>query len=165
MNYSKSLKTLTLSIVCFLFFAFGAFAQQMTPPQAPPVQEDFSDSEIETFVKINKEIIPVQENIQTDMMSSIEKEGIKVDRFQQLAQAQQTGTLKDASDDPQELAAFNKAGQEVMKLQESLQSQIQEIIEKNEMPAEKFEAIYMAYNSNPEVKQKVDEMLAEEDGA
>lgn len=164
MNHSKSFKILGLSIVCSLFLASVGFTQQVPPAQTPASQADFSDSEIKTFVKINKEIIPVQENVQTEMISTIEKEGMKVERFQQLVQAQQTGSLKDASDDPQELAAFNKAGQEVMKLQENLQNNIQEIIAKNEMPQEKFEAIFVAYNSSPELKQKVDKMLADGDG-
>lgn len=159
MTYLKLTRTLTLSLVCIMTFSFAAFAQQMTPPQGPQTQEDFSDEEIETFVKINKDIIPVQQKAETDMVSTIEDEGIKVERFQQLAQAQQTGTLKDASDDASELAAFNKAGQEVMKLQQNLQTEIKEIIKKNEMPTEKFEAIYVAYNSSPKLKEKVDKMI------
>lgn len=164
MNHSKSFKILGLSIVCFFFLAFVGFAQQVPPAQTPASQEDFSDSEIKTFVKINKEIMPVQEEVQAEMISTIEKEGIKVERFQQLAQAQQTGSLKDVSDDAEELAAFNKAGQEVLMLQQNLQTEIKEIIEKNKMPAEKFEAIYVAYNSSPKLKEKVDKLLSDGNG-
>ena len=49
-----------------------------------------------------------------------------------------------------------------MKLQEDLQVEIEEVIIKNEMSPEKFEAIYMAYNSNPEVKQKVDKLFSKD---
>ena len=57
---------------------------------------------------------------------------------------------------------FNAAGQKIMKLQESLQGEIEKVIDENKMSTEKFEAIYMAYNTNPEVKQKVDKLISED---
>ncbi len=164
MNYLKSLKLSSFALVAALLMANIAIGQQQTlPPNVQQgAQEDFSDIDIETFVKINKDIMPLQENIQTDMISSIQESGLEVPRFQEMAQAQQGGKLKEVSSDPKELESFSKAGEKIMKLQEELEVAIEQVIVKNEMSTEKFEAIYMAYNSNPEVKQKIDKLFSED---
>ncbi|MDR7131223.1 hypothetical protein J2X69_003583 [Algoriphagus sp. 4150] len=164
MNNLKSSKLFSFAVVAAFLMANVAIGQQQTlPPTVQEgVQEDFSEKEIETFVKINKEIMPLQENIQTDMVSSIEEVGMEVPRFQELAQAQQGGKLQEVSQDPKELEKFNAVGQKIMKLQESLQGEIEKVIDDNKMSTEKFEAIYMAYNTNPEVKQKVDKLISED---
>ena len=163
MNYRKKLKIFSLALMAICATASVSIAQQVNPQETPiKSAQDFSEEEIKTFVKINKDIIPLQENIQTDMVSSIKESGLEVPRFQEMAQAQQGGKLKEISNDPKELASFSKAGEKIMKLQENLQVEIEEVIVKNEMSPEKFEAIYMAYNSNPEVKQKVDKLFSED---
>lgn len=161
MNYLKSLKFFSFAVLATCFTAVVAVGQQQSPPPTMP-QEDISDEEIQIFVKINKDIMPLQEGIQADMVSTIEESGMEVPRFQQLAQAQQTGKLAETSNDPKELEKFSKTGEKIMKLQEDLQGEIEQVIIKNEMSPEKFEAIYMAYNSNPEVKQKVDKLFSED---
>ncbi len=164
MNKLKTLKLFSFAFMAAFVMANIAVAQQQTlPPNVQQgTQEDFSDEEIETFVKINKEIMPLQEDIQTDMVSTIEKEGMEVPRFQELAQAQQGGKLQEVTQDPKELEKFNAAGQKIMKLQENLQGEIEKVIDDNKMSPEKFEAIFMAYNINPEVKQKVDKLISED---
>src|SRR5690606_20222603 len=112
MTSSKLSKILALPAMLFLF-AFGAMAQGL--PAAPQeVKEDFTDEEYETFVKINMEVMPIQQAAEGDMMKAITDKGMDVQRFQQLAQAQQTGKLTDVSQDPEEINAFNLAGQEVL---------------------------------------------------
>ncbi|WP_339876088.1 DUF4168 domain-containing protein [uncultured Algoriphagus sp.] len=163
MNYLKKLKIFTFAVMASCLMTTVSMAQQATPPETQiKATPNFSEEEIKTFVKINKDIMPLQENIQTDMISSIKESGIEVPRFQELAQAQQGGKLTEVSSDPKELESFSKAGEKIMKLQEELQTEIEQVIVENEMSTEKFEAIFMAYNSNPEVKQKVDKLFSED---
>lgn len=161
MNLKTKIKSLTSFVFTFAFISVSVFAQQINPPQAP-IQENFSDEEIENFVKINKEIIPVQEKIQQDMVKSIQENGMELPRFQELAQAQSAGNLREVTEDLTEIEKFNKIGQEVVKLQQGMQIEVQEIIQESEMGQEKFNAIYMAYNSNPEIKEKVDQLLQQD---
>ena len=163
MNYLKKLRISSLAVMALCLMTTVSMAQQVTPPQTPTQStQNFSDEDIKTFVKINKQIMPLQEGIQADMVSTIEENGMEVPRFQQLAQAQQTGKLIEASNNPKELETFSKTGEKILKLQEDLQGEIEEVIVKNEMSPEKFETIYMAYNSNPELKQKVDKLFSED---
>ncbi|MEX2593098.1 MAG: DUF4168 domain-containing protein, partial [Anditalea sp.] len=90
MIYSKLSKVFALSAF-LIVFAFGAMAQQQVPSAPQEINEDFTDEEIETFVKINMEVIPIQQEAEGEMIEKISEKGMEVNRFQELAQAQQTG--------------------------------------------------------------------------
>jgi hypothetical protein len=163
MIYSKLTKIFTLTAVFSFVFALGAMAQQQLPPA--PQQEtnvNFSEDDYKAFVKINKEIIPIQQEAQETMLKAIEDKGLDVNRFQQLAEAQQTGKITDASEDPEEIAKFNEAGQKVMEVQQETQTTIQKKIMEHEFPMEKFQQMSMAYNQSEEVRAKIDKMLQED---
>lgn len=162
MNYSSLIsKVFTLSIVLSALFITSVLGQQALPPQME-INEDFTDKELKEFVKINMEMIPIQEKGQEDMLKAIEKEGLKVERFQELAQAQQAGKLTEASGDPEEIAKFSQAGQKVLDKQQEVQLEVKEHIVKSNLSEEKFQQIYMAYTQSEKVKSKIDEMMAEE---
>ncbi|WP_373520650.1 DUF4168 domain-containing protein [Aquiflexum sp.] len=162
MNYSSLFsKVFTLSIVLSALMITSVFGQQAFPPQME-INEDFTDKELKEFVKINVELIPIQEKGQEDMLKAIEKEGLKVERFQELAQAQQAGKLTEVSGDPEEIAKFSQAGQKVLDTQQEVQLKVQEQIVKSELSEEKFQEIYMAYSQSEKVKSKIDKMIAKE---
>ncbi|MFD2034868.1 DUF4168 domain-containing protein [Belliella marina] len=162
MNDSKSItKSSMLSLIFTLFIGFGAIAQQMMQPQTQ-VKEDFSDQEFEEFVKINLVLIPLQEKSQGDMVKAIEENDLKVERFQELAQAQQAGTLQEVASGAEEMASFNNAGQKVMEMQQGLQTEIQKTIKDSGLSEEQFQEMYMAYTQSPKVKEKVDKMIEDE---
>jgi len=144
-----------------LIFSFGVMAQQQLPAAPQEIKEDFTDEELENFVKINLEVIPIQQEAEGQMIEAISEKGLDVQRFQELAQAQQTGKITDASQDPEELAKFNEAGQEVMKVQKEVQGEIQQKIMDSEMDIQKFQQISMAYNQSETVRTKIDKLLEE----
>lgn len=157
MTSSKLSKILALPALLF-FFAFGATAQGL-PASPQEVKEDFTDEEYETFVKINMEVMPIQQAAEEDMMQAITDKGMDVQRFQQLAQAQQTGSLTDVSQDPEEINAFNLAGQEVLEVQKKVQDQIKQKIDDNNMDVQTFQQIYLAYDQSEVVRGKIDKLL------
>ena len=156
MTSSKLSKIMALPALLF-FFAFGAMAQGL--PSSPEVKEDFTDEEYETFIKINMEVMPIQQAAEGDMMKAITDNGMDVQRFQELAQAQQTGKISDVSQDPEEINAFNLAGQEVLEVQKKVQDQIKQKIEANNMDIQTFQEIYLAYDQSEVVRGKIDKLL------
>ncbi|SIS93926.1 DUF4168 domain-containing protein [Belliella pelovolcani] len=152
-------KILTLSIV-FALLGFAALAQQM--PTQMEIKEDFKDSELKEFVKVNLELMPIQEKSQEGMLAAIEASGLTVERFQELAQAQQGGNLTDVAESAEEMAMFNEAGQKVMGMQQDMQTEIQQVIEDSKLSQQEFQQLYMAYTQSAKVKAKVDEMMAKE---
>ncbi|MDN3668602.1 DUF4168 domain-containing protein [Echinicola jeungdonensis] len=159
MTYLKELKVISLfSVLMICMVGLPVMAQQASLE----VNEDFTDEEYQKFVKINTEIIPVQQEVQGKMMKVIQEEGLDIKRFQELAQAQQTGGLKDASSNAEELAKFNKAGQRVMKMQKEVQTLVQEVITNNELSLQKFQEISLAYNQSDKVRKKIDDLIKKE---
>lgn len=157
MMISKLSKIFALPAFLF-FFAFGAFAQSLpVPPEA--VNEDFTDEQYETFVKINMEVMPIQQEAEGDMMKAIADKGMDVTRFQELAQAQQAGKITDVTEDPEEINAFNMAGQEILEVQKQVQEEIKQKIQDNNMDIRTFQQISMAYNQSETVRGKIDELL------
>lgn len=157
MTSSKLSKILGLPALLF-FFAFGTMAQGL-PANPPEVKEDFTDEEYQAFIKINMEVMPIQQEAEGEMMQAITDKGMDVQRFQQLAQAQQTGKLTDVSQDPEEINAFNLAGQEVLEVQKKVQDQIKQTIEENDMDIQTFQQIYLAYDQSETVRGKIDNLL------
>ncbi|KEO74861.1 DUF4168 domain-containing protein [Anditalea andensis] len=161
MIHSKVFKIFSLSFILTLALAVGVSAQQL-PQQQQQVTEDFSDEEIEKFVKINQEIMPIQEQMQGRMMETIEETGLDVNRFNELAQAMQQGNIKEASEDPQEIAKFNEAGQKVMEMNQEMGAEYQKRMTAHQMDPERFQQIMMAYQQSENVRNKVDRLMDDE---
>ncbi|WP_246535250.1 DUF4168 domain-containing protein [Litoribacter ruber] len=136
--------------------------QQMPPQQQQQVNDNFTDEEYEKFVKINKEIIPLQEEMQSKMMETIEETGLDVNRFNELAQAQQAGNIKEVSQDPDEIAKFNEAGQKVVEMNQEIGQAYQEKMAENDMDQQKFQEMMMAYQQSEKVRTKIDSMMDDE---
>lgn len=162
MSNSKLLKVFSFSILFVLSFAVSGLAQQL-PTEQPQINENFSDAEYEQFVAINMDLIPLQQDAEEKMMTAISENGLEMERFQQLFQAQQQGNITDASEDAQEIAKFNEAGQQIMKVQEEVNQEIQKKITDSGMEVQKFQEMSMAYQQSPKVKQKIDELIQREE--
>lgn len=160
MIYPKLISNVFLLFLALTFSITSAFAQQL--PGQMEVKEDFSDEELKEFVKVNVELMPIQEGAQEQMMEAIEKSGLSLDRFQVLAQAQQAGNLRDAAESPEEVAQFNDAGQKVMASQQSMQEEIQKVITESKLSEQEFQQIYVAYTQSEKVKEKIDAMMEKE---
>ncbi len=149
-----------IGILCAMVMVLPTFAQQGLPQQQMQVSDDFTDEEYEEFVNVNVTLLPLQEESQMKMIRAIEGAGLKVERFQELAQAQQAGKLREVSGDENEIAKFNEAGQQVIEAQQEMNTKVVEAISSSELSEEKFQEMYMAYNQSEKVKSKVDEMIA-----
>lgn len=132
---------------------------QSTPPTAPQekVKTDFSDSQLKTFVNVNKKLQPLQQSSQEEMQKSITSAGLTVDRFNEIAKAQEQGGKSDATAD--ESTAFNNAVKELMKQREKIDTQMQSIIKNEGMDVQTFQGIVAAYQQSPEIQQKIQKML------
>jgi hypothetical protein len=160
MIYSKLSKIFTLSLIFTFALALGVTAQQQMPPQQQQqVPTNFTDEEYEKFVKINQEIIPLQEEMQGKMIQSIEETGLDINRFNELAQAQQAGNIKEVSQDPEEIAKFNEAGQKIVEMNQEIGEAYQQKMDEHDMDQQKFQQMMMAYQQSEQVRAKVDSMM------
>lgn len=164
MNYSnlKSFagKVSVFSFVLILFITAGAMAQvPMQQGQQQQVNTDFSEEELEDFVEVYVKASEIQQQNETVMMQTIEEEDLELQRFNEiLTSRQQQQPAEEINASAEELAAFNKAAEKIMTVQQEAQTEINQLIEE-EIGAEKYQQIAMAYQQSPDVQQKINEML------
>lgn len=157
-------KKIILSLAFALFFTFGAFAQvPMQQPQQPQQQQqvptDFDSQELEEFVDVYIKSTEIQQGNEEEMIQAIENEDLEINRFNEiLTVQQQQQSVEDINATPEEMAAFNKAAEKIMAVQQETQAEIQELIE-SEMGAEKYQEIASAYQQSPEVQERVNGIL------
>ncbi|SDM08971.1 protein of unknown function [Catalinimonas alkaloidigena] len=146
---------------------------QPAPTQTQPQTNDYSDEELQQFTKVALSVNDLEMNAQEQSIAAIEGENLDIDRFNEIAEYQQQNLNAqeeaaqaevDTSSAPtvDELAAFNKAGQQIMQIrQETTESMIQ-AIQAGGMAPERFQQIMMAYQENDQLRQRIDAMLMEQ---
>ncbi|WPP48425.1 DUF4168 domain-containing protein [Catalinimonas niigatensis] len=143
----------------------SAFAQAIpgTEQQQPEVREDFTDDELKLFLKANKSVAMVQQEAEQKMIQAIEEEEMDINRFNEIANAQQNPQAEpDVSED--EMATFTKAAEKVMAVQRETQSEVAAAVESEGMEFTDYREIMMAYQSSPVVQEKLTKLIEEEQG-
>jgi len=144
-----------------LIFCFVASTVLMAQGQ-PQMKTDFSDDELSLFIDANKEVVRVQQAAEQRMMQAIQQtDGISVERFNEIAMAQQNPDASvDMSD--QEKMAFQSAAQGVMEVQRETQAKIASVVEDEGMAFADYRQIMMAYQQNPELQERIRTMVQAE---
>lgn len=154
-------KTTSLFVLFFLGIAtiFAQQPQQM-PQQQQQQQIDVDDSEMKQFALAFAEIQSVDQEIQEEMVGAVEEEGLDVQRFNEILNAQQDPNQEvDANED--ELKQFASANQEIEKIQSKAQEKMQKVIEDSDLTIQRYQEIMGAVRSNPELQQKLQEHIEE----
>lgn len=158
-------KATIFSFVIAMFFTFEAVAQvPMQQEQEQPVQEDFSDEELEQFVDVYVQAAEIQQKNESQMIQAIEEEDMDINRFNEILMARQNQqNVEEIDATAEEMASFNSAAEKIMAVQQEAQAEIEQLIE-SEMGSQKYQQIVMAYQQSPEVQEKVNQMLESEMG-
>ncbi len=166
MKFIRKFKIITAVTTTVFFAALSqkADAQQSTPMQQtqPPAATNISDATLKKFVDINKKMAPHQQQAETQMVAAIQKQGLKPDRFNQILMARQKNDKTNAGATAEELGKFNTAAQNVMSIQKEIEPKITKVITDEGMKIEEFQQIATAYQSSPELQQKVNTMMQAE---
>lgn len=146
-----------LSLIFCFVFSSSLFAQAQQP-----MKTDFTDDELELFIDANKEVVKVQQEAEQEMMEAIdETDGITVERFNEIAMAQQNPDA-DVNMSDEEKTAFQNAAQGVMEVQRETQAKIAATVEEEGMAFNDYRQIMMAYQQSPELQEKIRSMVQEE---
>ncbi|MFZ6052266.1 DUF4168 domain-containing protein [Halocola ammonii] len=140
-----------------MLFATQTYSQQGMPlrQQGQPTQSaDYSEEEIEKFIEGNQVVQTIQKEKRPEMMQVIEKqEGMDMQTFNQIAQAQQQGG-GDFSEE--KMAAFQEVSMKLQKKQQEMQQEMAERLpEEAGISMKKFQEMMMAYRQNPEFQKEV----------
>jgi len=131
-------------------------------PQQPSADVEVSDSELDKFVEASVNAQQVQMESREDMTSKVEDEGISVERFNEIAEAQQRGESEEDIDaTSEEMDNFNKAMQSIQKANEEMQPEIQKAIEDAGLTMDEYREINLAIQQSPKLQQKVQQKFQE----
>jgi len=153
-------KKLYSFILVFTMAASVAFAQ--VPQQMPQQQDiDVSDGEINQFASVFVELQSMNQGVQQKMMSAVEEEGIEVQRFNQIMQAQQDPN-KEVEANEEELQNFAKASQAVEQIQAKVQKEMEKVITENDLTVQRYQQIMMAVRSDTELQQRLQQKIQQD---
>lgn len=159
---SKFFAILCASLSVLMISSADLYAQGLPgAAQQQPVKEDFTDEELKTFIQANKSVVQVQQAAEQKMMQAIEETDMDVNRFNEIATAQQDPQA-DAGASAEEMATFNEAAQKVMAVQRETQSEIAAAVEEEGMEFNEYRQIMMAYQNSPKVQQQITKLIEEE---
>lgn len=156
----KNLFSTALAFVMVAIFAFQATAQTQAPQQQGQQEEiktDFTDEELENFV----EVVKVQQENEIKMMEAIQNEGLDIDKFNEILQAKQNPEVSEESLSNEEVEKFEKASEEVIRIQQEMQAEVMQAINETGLGMETYGQIVNAYQVSPEVQQEIDKRLIE----
>lgn len=161
---SQSFKYVLPAIVLSFLLSFGLMAQQSpspTPPQTDEVQTDFEDDELKQFANAAGKVVVIQQETEQKMIQAIEKENLDINKFNEILMAQQNQQTDQLEATPEDLQKFDKAAAEVMQIQTEVQEEMVEAIKEEGLEPQKYEQILLAYQSDANVKAKVDALIGQ----
>jgi hypothetical protein len=132
------------------------FAQEQDFPE----EERYPDDELETFVETAFEIMPLQEESQIKMIGEIEDRQLTVERFSVILEIQQLG-LEDTGITEQEMEAFEETMKAIQEIQLEYQELIVGKIEDKGMTISRYEEILARYHQDPELQERIDQIMEE----
>ncbi len=156
----QSIATAMLAAV-FALFAIPAQAQFEMPQEAPP-QIEVSDSELELFIDASMNAQSVQAQSQQEMIAIVDEEGIEVNTYNEIIQAQQMGqSLEDLDISASDIESFESAYEQIQEVEVRMERDLAQAIEEEGMEMERFQEINMAIQQDPELQQRVQQMIQE----
>lgn len=159
MFFKKSLGKKIFSFFLFSVFSVSLMAQapQMQPQQAVP--QDYTDEQLELFAHAVQEVMQIQEEGQMEMMQAIEDNDMSIDRFNELLTESQQAGPQGVEASEEELAAFNQSINQVQALQMQMNENMMQAIADAGLDVQMYQNIMQAYEQNPELKAKIDQIF------
>ena len=137
-------------------------AEQTQPEfgQGESAEVDLSDEELEQFVEAIVSAQELQMESQEEMMEIVEGEGISVEMYNQITQAQQMGQTEEEIDaSAEDMENYNNALQKIMEVEERMEPQMVAAIEETGMSMERYQEINMAVQQDPALQQRIQQEL------
>ena len=148
---------LLLGCICLLPSA-PLWAQEPAMQPRDEIREDFSENELKTFVRVNQKISAIQTEAEQNMIKAIEGEGLTIDRFNEILEQQRDPERGNETPD-EELRSFNNAAQMILEENAKIEKQMATAIEAEGMDLKTFKQILIAYQQNPEIKNRINNLV------
>ena len=133
------------------------------PFDAPEPDTDISDEELSLFIDAAMNAQHIQMEAQQEMMAIVQEEGIEVETFNEIMQAQQMGQTPEELDvTTDEMESFEQAAGRIQEVEAGMMDQLAEAVEEEGMAMERFQEINMAIQQDPGLQQQLQMMMQEQ---
>ncbi|TVQ83067.1 MAG: DUF4168 domain-containing protein [Bacteroidetes bacterium] len=121
----------------------------------------FEEQVLLNFFDANQEISQLQRQTQERMAETVEQLDLTLERFNQIARANQIGALQGGAFSDDEIQAFNQLGPQVSQIQREQQMMISTILEEKGFSTTSYQEILNEYRSDQDLQAHVRELLRE----
>jgi hypothetical protein len=149
-----------LSVLIIVFVSFYSLSAQPPGMQNPNSQQqvDISDADLEKFANAFKEIQVINQASQQQMIAVIQEEGMEVQRFNEIFQAEQNPNQKSEMNAEEE-TMFENINVEIKTIQKDSEKKMIGKIEDKGLSVNRYQQIMMAIQNNPEMQGKLQKHL------
>ncbi len=163
-------KKTTGSILATLLFAFAIVALQPVnafadKPENEENEEEktfrFENESLLNFFDANQEISQLQRQTQERMAETVGQLDLTLERFNQIARANQIGALQGGAFTDEEVNAFNQLGPQISQLQREQQTMITTILEEKGFTTTSYQEVLNEYRTDQDLQAHVRELLRE----
>ncbi len=144
--------------VIFCLLSGNIYGQEPVRLERQETRTDYSDEELQMFVTAAQDVMAIQQQSQHEMVAEIEEEGLTIEEFNQIFNAMQDPQAEVEATE-EERQSFDRAMQRVNDLQVKTDEKIMGAIEESGLDYEEYEEIMTAYQQDPELQQRINEML------
>lgn len=136
----------------------AVFAQTQQQPQQQQQQTEITDAELTKFVKALQGMQMVTQQAQQEMMTLVQKEGMEIQRFNEIHEAAMNPEVK-LEATPEEIAKHKEIIAQLETMQADVQQQLEKLITEQGLSLEKYEMIAMKLQSDTQLQQRIQQML------
>jgi len=156
MNFKKLVSLFVISVI-FVGVAYS----QTVPVQPKGAQEapqniEVSDSELETFIKVSGDLQMLQMNFQQKMGKIIQDNGMKMQRYQQIARGKQQGQEMELS--KEEEKAYVSIQEKIKQESQGLKKEMQDVLAKYSMDQKRYMQVSKALRQDKELQNRFKKM-------
>ncbi len=119
----------------------------------------FTDDELRSFANAVVQVISIQQQGQAQMIEKIEEEDMTVQRFNEINMQTQEMPLEQIDMTEKEAESYIVLLEEIEQIQIELEDVLIGTIEDAGITIEKYEEIMTEYQQNPELQQRVQELM------
>lgn len=149
------------TLLLWFCLALGSLAMAQNSPQQQST-EPITDEELKTFIATSQKIQALNQNLQQQMSTTIQAEGMEVTRFQEIQQQMQAagtgagGEMPDISEE--EKATFQQIMQKLQAMQMQAQQQMMQDMQSEGINVERYREIGMALQSSQDLQDRLQKM-------
>lgn len=157
----RTSRFLTGTVAAILLMgASGGAALAQAPEPAPTPQAQLSETQIDSFVSAYRAIQAIQEEAQSDLIMAVESQGLSVEDYNRIAEAQQSPDM--AAEIPaEETEQFVAAVEQVRTIRTEAQAEMEAAIQAESLTLEEFGQILTLAQQDPQVQAAISERLAQ----